>query len=218
MTILIQNLTNETKQICRFGGSKLFILPNNIITFDCTNTQEVNYWSRQSIKNLDNIGLKVIIDPTQINYLVKLRNAGKLASIISNNNTVTISNDNGVEAPVIVENNITSNTNEVNVIESVIEEAKEPETTVVNDSVDIVENVVETFIPADVVNNTNVEEVENVSEETNNVETVENIVEYTKEYLSTLSKEELQNILIDKDIPFKKNNSVNTLISLILKN
>ena len=212
MTILIQNLTNETKQICRFGGSKLYILPNNIITFECTNTQEVSYWSKQSIRNLDSVGLKVVVDPTQINYLIKLRNAGKLASVIGNDNT-TISNNEGIEAPAIVENNITSISDEVTVVESTVEEAKEPENIINDNSADTVENIVETSIPADVVDNTTVEEVETTVEETKNVETV---VEYTREYLSTLSKEELQNILIDKDISFKKNNSVNKLISLIL--
>ena len=212
MTILIQNLTNETKQICRFGGSKLYILPNNIITFECTNTQEVSYWGKQSIRNLDSVGLKVVVDPTQINYLIKLRNAGKLASVIGNDNT-TISNNEGIEAPAIVENNITSISDEVTVVESTVEEAKEPENIINDNSADTVENIVETSIPADVVDNTTVEEVETTVEETKNVETV---VEYTREYLSTLSKEELQNILIDKDISFKKNNSVNKLISLIL--
>jgi hypothetical protein len=61
-----------------------------------------------------------------------------------------------------------------------------------------------------------VETVENDVEELDNADNVENNVEYTEDYLSTLSKEELQNILINKNISFKKNNSVNTLISLIL--
>jgi len=209
MTILVQNLTSETKQICRFGGKKLYILPNNIITFECTNTSEVSYWSKQSIKNLSSLGIKVVVDISEINHLIKLRNASKLAATITSNNT--ISSDKGNESPVIVENEVTPITEDIVVADTKVEETIEPETTVDN-----VENIVETSIPADVVEDTVVEEVENIVEETSDVKTVENIVEYTEEYLSTLSKEELQNILINKDIPFKKNNSVNTLISLIL--
>ena len=81
MTILVQNLTNETKQICRFGGTKLFILPNNFITFNCTNSAETSFWSKQSIVDNSKNGIKVIIDMTEINTLTKLRNAGKLPAI-----------------------------------------------------------------------------------------------------------------------------------------
>lgn len=232
MTILVQNLTNETKRICRFGGQRLYILPNNFITFECTNTQEVSYWSKQSIKDLSSIGIKIIIDTTIIATLIKIRNSGKLTSgVINTDNEVVkdivntvksnvelTSNDSSAEA-IKVEKVDTPTENVVEVPSTVEETVDNVENDVEKEViVEDVEATVETdTIPA-VEEETEVETINDTDTETTDTieETTSTEVEYTEEYLSTLSKEELQDICINKDIPFKKNNSVSTLINLIL--
>ena len=200
MTILVQNLTNETKQICRFGGTKLFILPNNFITFNCTNSAESSFWSKQSIVDNSKNGIKVIIDITEINTLTKLRNAGKLPTT----------------------GKVTKEVEIVEKVETPVETVKEE---VVETPVEITEVENEVDIPTfteEVVSEPITEPLEEVQDTITNEDVVDeeivDTVEITEEYLQTLTKEQLQDLATELGISFKKNNSVNTLISLILSN
>ena len=195
MTILVQNLTNETKQICRFGGTKLFILPNNFITFNCTNSAEVSFWSLQSIKDNSKNGIKVIVDISEINTLTKLRNAGRLPAIGKITEKVETVKD--VEKVVETPTTITEVSNKEEI----------PEFTEVVESEPITEPLEE------ITGNTIVEDVITTKEEVIE-DTIKDLT--SEEYLKTLTKEELQNIATEKGISFKKNHSTNTLISLIL--
>ena len=240
MTILVQNLTNETKQICRFGGTRLYVLPNNFVTFECTNTQEVSYWSKQSIKDLSSVGLRVIIDPNTIASLLKFRNVSKktfakITDSVKKVETTTItSNDNAtnIETVKIIETDIPTAVENIVEVSSTIEETVDNVESVVENEVIVedVENSVETETtveditkietPAETDTVLAVEattETEGTVEAEEPTETNDSTeVEYTEEYLSTLSKADLQEICLNNDIPFKKNNSVSTLINLIL--
>ena len=215
MKVLVQNLTNETKQICRFGGAKLFILPYNFVTFDCYTNAESSFWGKQSIVDNSKNGIKVIVDISEISKLIKLRNAGKLPTG-QVNTTVEVDKpvdnvENDVEKTPIVAEPIVEVKEEVQTFttvqeaEPITEELVEVSTEdTISTDVDIVENNVEE-VPVDVV-----DEVEN------NVESSIDTDNLTRDYLETLSKAELQVICENKGISYKKNNSVNTLISLIL--
>ena len=219
MTVLIQNLTNEIKHVARFDGSKLHILPNNFVKFECTNPQEVKFWGVQSTRNLSNIGINVVIDDSKIRSLVKLQAAGKL-------NFVKVTNNDIKTAVKTVENIVETKIDKVENVEKFVETKEtyvEPqitiEPTVVEEDTDVaVESTVEE-ISEPTIEDSNIEEdiaLPQITDE--NVNDVKLCVPYTEESLSVLSKEELQEILNDMGIAYKKNNSVSTLISLIISN
>lgn len=216
MKVLVQNLTNETKQICRFGGAKLFILPYNFVTFDCYTNAESSFWGKQSIVDNSKNGIKVIVDISEISKLIKLRNAGKLP-------TGQVNTTVEVNKPV---NNVENDVKETPIVAEPIVEVKEEEVQTFNTvqeaepiTEELVEVSTEDIISTDVDNvRTDVEEVpvDVVDEVENNVESPIDTDNLTRDYLETLSKAELQVICENKGISYKKNNSVNTLISLIL--
>ena len=207
MTILVQNLTNETKQICRFGGTKLFILPNNFVTFNCTNSAETSFWSKQSIVDNTKNGIKVIIDMTEINTLTKLRNAGKLPAIGKvTENTEVISEAEKVEKPV-------------ETVNEVVETVETPvEITEVKDEADIPTFTEE--VEAEPITESLEEVTEDISiyhlDDDSNDDGLDDMS--YEDYLQTLTKEELQKEATEKGISFKKNYSAKTLISLLLNN
>ena len=197
MTILVQNLTNETKQICRFGGTKLFILPNNFITFNCTNSAESSFWSKQSIVDNSKNGIKVIIDISEINTLTKLRNAGKLPTTGKVTKEVeVVKKTETVEEPVKTVEKVVETPVEITEVENEVDIPVFTEEVISEPITETLEEVQDTIINEEVVDTT----------------------EITEEYLQTLTKEQLQDLATEKGISFKKNNSVNTLISLILSN
>ena len=206
MKFLIRNTTEEDRFITRFGGIRICIPAKDFIEFDSDNSIECNYW--QTIKNV--IGLDVVTDINRIRLYNKLKQAGKY-NVTNTPNTPTIINttvdvitpakqvedNNSIQVDVIDNPNVNSNS---------VTEISEPE---------VLQNVVQSE-PITV----DLEEVPAQTNEpvTNSEQTNEGSksVAYTKEELSNMSKEELQEICETFEIPYKKNNSVNTLITNIM--
>ena len=206
MKFLIRNTTEEDRFITRFGGIRICIPAKDFIEFDSDNSIECNYW--QTIKNV--IGLDVVTDINRIRLYNKLKQAGKY-NVTNTPNTPTIINttvdvitpakqvedNNSIQVDVIDNPNVNSNS---------VTEISEPE---------VLQNVVESEpITVDLEEvPTQINEPVTISEQTNEGS---KSVAYTKEELSNMSKEELQEICETFEIPYKKNNSVNTLITNIM--
>lgn len=206
MKFLIRNTTNEDRFITRFGGIRICIPAKDFIEFDSDNSMECNYW--QTIKNVT--GLDVVTDINRIRLYNKLKQAGKY-NVTNTSNTPTINNttvdvitpaeqvddNNSIQVDVIDNSDVSSNS---------VTEISEPE---------ILQNVVESEpITADLEEVlAQINEPVTISEQTNEGS---KSVAYTQEELSNMSKEELQEICETFEIPYKKNNSVNTLITNIM--
>ena len=206
MKFLIRNTTEEDRFITRFGGIRICIPAKDFIEFDSDNSMECNYW--QTIKNVT--GLDVVTDINRIRLYNKLKQAGKY-NIPNTSNTPTIINttvdvitpakqvgdNNSIQVDVIDNPNVNSNS---------VTEISEPE---------VLQNVVESEpITVDLEEvPVQINEPVTISEQVNEGG---KSVAYTKEELSNMSKEELQEICETFEIPYKKNNSVNTLITNIM--
>lgn len=206
MRFLIRNTTNENRFITRFGGIKICIPAKDFIEFDSDNSMECNYW--QTIKNVT--GLDVVIDINRIRLYNKLKQAGKY-NVSNTSNTPAIINtpvdvitpaeqmddNNSIQVDIIDSPNISSD----NITEI-------PETEIlqnVEESEPITADLEE--VPAQINESVTISEQVNGSDKS---------VAYTEEELSNMSKEELQEICETFEIPYKKNNSVNTLITNIM--
>lgn len=215
MTVLIYNQTDEMKSIQRFNGTKLHILPNNFITFECTSVDEVKYWGVQSTRNLNNIGIRVIIDLGEIRLLQKLKQANRLPA--HKVGSVETANSVKVDEKCSVDTVIT----EVNTETEVVSEGVFNSVETVSDDEKLTEAIVDdtTETDADTDNDENIDIIDNNIEVVNDDNTVQITADISNaEYLATLDKAELQKILDDMNVSYKKNNSVNTLITLILEN
>jgi len=206
MKFLIRNTTNEDRFITRFGGIRICIPAKDFIEFDSDNSMECNYW--QTIKNVT--GLDVVTDISRIRLYNKLKQAGKY-NVTNTSNTTTINNatvdvitpaeqvddNNSIQVDVIDNPNVSSNS---------VTEISEPE--VLQDVVELEPITVDLEeVPAQI--NEPVTISEQVNEDGKSVA-------YTEEELSNMSREELQEICETFEIPYKKNNSVNTLITNIM--
>ena len=256
MKFLIQNITNHTKSIIRFGGEGEVLIPaNDFIILDSDNASECTYWANVN-KNNNVVGINAIINTAKIRLYTKLKACGKYNTIIGNNTvTETLTDTTIISKPdeKVVEDNINETTNTIvepivepiveNVItestidntlttESVVVEGTEPEA-LENTNIEevVTETVEETTEPETIVE---VEEpvelndevdAEPISEEPVEVEEINEQVEettntklaYTEEELSTMSKTDLQEICDTYGISYKKNNSISTLVGLIME-
>lgn len=206
MKFLIRNITNEDRFITRFGGIRICIPAKDFIEFDSDNSMECNYW--QTIKNVT--GLDVVIDINRIRLYNKLKQAGKY-NVPNTSNTSTIINTT-VDVITPAEQIDNNNSMQVEVIDNSdvsgdsIIEIPEPEVLQnVEESEPVTVNLEE--VPAQI------NETVTISEQVNDGD---KSVAYTEEELSNMSREELQEICETFEIPYKKNNSVNTLITNIM--
>ena len=151
MKFLIHNTTTEVKSICRFGGTKVNILPNDYIEFEPNNSLESNYWANISRTNSIS-GLNVIVDTIQQGLIKKLKRAGKLTS--TNINTKSI---------------IT------NTVESVLDKEDATVEEVIESTVEQVLTVEETV--NEPINNEPLPEIENVEEIISDEQIFDNVVE-----------------------------------------
>lgn len=206
MRFLIRNTTNENRFITRFGGIKICIPAKDFIEFDSDNSMECNYW--QTIKNVT--GLDVVTDINRIRLYNKLKQAGKY-NVTNTSNTPAIINT-PVDVITPAEQMDDNNSIQVDIIDSPnissdnITEIPEPEILQnVEESEPITADLEE--VPAQINESVTISEQVNESDKS---------VAYTEEELSNMSKEELQEICETFEIPYKKNNSVNTLITNIM--
>ena len=207
MKFLIRNTTNEDRFITRFGGIRICIPAKDFIEFDSDNSMECNYW--QTIKNVT--GLDVVTDINRIRLYNKLKQAGKY-NVTNTSNTLTINNttvDVITPAEQIGNNNSSIQVEVINnsdVSGDSITEIPEPE---------VLQNVKESEpITVDLEEvSAQINEPVTISEQVNESD---KSVAYTEEELSNMSREELQEICETFEIPYKKNNSVNTLITNIM--
>ena len=120
-------------------------------------------------------------------------------------NTITVE-------PVVVEETETEVVEDTNVEEvtETVEETTEPETIVeVNEPVELNDEVDAEPVTEELVE---VEEINEQVEETTNTK-----LAYTEEELNTMSKEDLQEICDTYGISYRKNNSISTLVGLIME-
>lgn len=111
--------------------------------------------------------------------------------------------------PVVVEETETEVEEDTN-IEEVVKETIEPETIVeVNEPVELNDEVDAEPVTEELVE---VEEINEQVEETTNTK-----LAYTEEELNTMSKEDLQEICDTYGISYRKNNSISTLVGLIME-
>lgn len=213
MIILIQNTSNTDRNICRFGGEEIRIPTKDFITFDCTDFDEGDFWTKQSTKVID--GIKVIVDPKTIKLYKKLKANGKYESLISTNEVAK------VDIIKTVDTNIKDATEQVDIVEPIVSEPiQEPVSeeiieAVLTEEINPVVSEPETIEVEDIV----ADDVEDVpTGAVDVVKTDSTEIEYTEEYLNTLSKNELYSILDGLNITYKRNNSVSKLVSLILGN
>lgn len=189
MLILVQNITDNAKSIYRFTGTVLAIEPYDFVCFDTQDDVEIAYWTRA--QHSANAGLRVVTDTVLIRALQKLKDNGKLC-----------------KQPTKAEEVPTTNTTEP---EQVNEPAVVAEVT--NEPEEVVTETPDITTEADDVTTNTVSEPEEVVLNTTNDSVV-----YTEEYLETLKRADLIQILTDKNISYKKNGSVNALINAILTN
>lgn len=242
MKFLIQNITNQPKSIIRFGGGEVLIPANDFIILDSDNASECTYWANVN-KNNNIVGINAIIDTAKIRLYTKLKSCGKYKDIIGNNtvnetvtNTITISEP---TEKVTVEDNINEDTNTT--IESVVEETvvtepvtvEETESEIKDTTIEetVMETTEETTEPETIVEvdepvilsdevdaepvNEELVEVEEINEQVE--ETTNTKLAYTEEELCTMSKEDLQEICDTYSISYRKNNSISTLVNLIME-
>lgn len=221
MIILIQNITNDVKYIYRFNGSRVHINSNDFIEFECDDADELNYWVNLSKKDLTDKGICINTDSAKIQLYRKLKRANKYSEYIQNVTDVQSTTD--IEpvveqvtdiSEVVVDTNNTVITEDV-VIEETVEDTTEEIT--VQDVVEseVVENITdskEEVVEQEVVQ----EDADEVVEEITEQSTTSNV--YTEEELNSMSKEELQAILDNMGVTYRKNNTNNTLVSLIIEN
>lgn len=207
MKFLIRNTTNEDRFITRFGGIRICIPAKDFIEFNSDNSMECNYW--QTIKNVT--GLDVVTDINRIRLYNKLKQAGKY-NVANTSNTPAIINT-PVDVITPAEQMDDNNSIQVDIIDSPnissdnITEIPEPKILQnVEESEPITADLEE--VPAQINESVTISEQVNESDKS---------VAYTEEELSNMSKEELQEICETFEIPYKKNNSVNTLITNIMK-
>ena len=206
MKFLIRNTTNENRFITRFGGIRICIPAKDFIEFDSDNSMECNYW--QTIKNV--AGLDVVIDINRIRLYNKLKQAGKYNVPNTSNVSTTVNTTVDVITPA--EPVDTNNSIQVDVIDNpdvgndIVTEISEP---------GVLQNVEESEpITVDLEEvPTQIDEPVTINEQVNEGS---KSVAYTKEELSNMSKEELQEICETFEISYKKNNSINTLITNIM--
>lgn len=202
MTILVQNITaDEVKYVYRFNGAKLHIAPSDFICFESFDTAEISYWSKQQNSNsLKSNGLRVELNLAIIKGMQKLKAHGKYVCKPVQTPKPVVEEAPEVEATLSI-----ANTAEPIIISDQTEFNSDETSCSVTDCTEV-ENPVEN------VDNDSVENVETI------VETETTTSAYTYDYLNTLSKAELKQILDGLNIPYKKNNSLSTLINLILTN
>lgn len=205
MTILVQNITaDEVKYVYRFNGARLHIAPLDFICFESFDTAEISYWSKQKNSNsLKSNGLRVELNLAVIKGMQKLKAHGKYVCKPVQTSKPVIEETPEMDVTLSI-----ANTAEPIIISDQTEFSSEETYCSVTDCAEV-ENSVE------IVENDSVENVENI------VETIEPEITpstYTYEYLNTLSKAEIKQILDGLNIPYKKNNSLSTLINLILTN
>ena len=115
--------------------------------------------------------------------------------------------------PVVVEETepeVVKDTNIEEVVTETVEETTEPETIVeVNEPVELNDEVDAEPVTEELVE---VEEINEQVEETTNTK-----LAYTEEELNTMSKEDLQEICDTYSISYRKNNSISTLVGLIME-
>lgn len=257
MKFLILNVTNEVKSICRFGGKKVNILPNNYIEFEPNNSLESTFWA--NISRLNTVpGIDVVVDERKQQLIKKLKKTNQLGSIntvntkVTNSTELTTTIEETVSEPVnneplpeienaeeIISNEqifneevneiITDNTTEDETNESIATDTiDDVETTSVKDDIntsenDVVETVVETAEDStnkDTMNEDNItEDVETVETnvESDEINETHQPVKYSEEELNNMTKAELQAILNDINVTYRKNATNATLINLILE-
>lgn len=246
MKFLIHNVTNEIKSICRFGGKKVNILPNDYIEFEPNSSLESTFWA--NISRLNNVpGINVVVDERKQQLIKKLKRTNKLNTINNTNtNKVTDSTElittieetvnepvNNEPLPEITndEQVVNEEVEEIITTESITEntiENNDVETTSVEDDTntsinDVVETVVET---AEDSNNEVTTDEDTITEDVETVETnvesdeideTNQSVKYSEEELNNMTKAELQAILDDVGVTYRKNNTNATLVNLILE-
>lgn len=212
MKFLIQNTTSENKFITRFGGHKMCIPAQDFVEFDSDDILECNYWSNLIHSPVE--GINVVTDATRIKLLNKMKSCGKYGNV---SNAVKVNVPKKVEPTI---NSVKDKPVETPIesVETVVEKTIEPAVNIpiITDSKavkEVVEEIKEITTEDEVT-------VEDTTADDNVVEEVAIPVDipFTREELSTKTKEELLAILDTYGIKYKKNYSVSRLINLILDN
>ena len=222
MKFLIENTTSDNKFITRFGGQKICIPKHDFIEFDSDDALECTYWSNLITNPIN--GINIITDANRIKLLNKLKSCGKYNNIAKSKITKKVEISKKVNNVEIVEKAVKtpetpnkSTTESKRIVENVVETVNE-----IKEAKDVVENIVENVenmveendVLNTVIKETSISDIKETVEESKK----EQINVFTKESLSNKSKEELQEILNTYGVEYKKNNSINTLINLIIEN
>lgn len=159
----------------------------------------INTINNISDNHIDTVKSNVTVNEESVNFNLGSINEVDIESFGDNSESKEITESNEVTKDIVKEDYAESNETELT------------DKFTTHEYIDNIEDI------EDIEDINNIFDSTSIIDDTNNIEQSNNTA-YTNESLSKLTKTELQEILDSMSISYKKNNSVSTLISLILNN